>query len=135
MKQLIYSCLLLICVSCFPSGPTSTMEEDSQALKNTTWELVKPQDLEGTLHFSEDLTKISGNNSCNDYSADINIKNYQLEFKAFMQTEKFCEDREQEESLFMQLLSKTKDYRLSGNRLTLVGQQGTLLIFQKKSEE
>lgn len=129
-----FSVFLLLFSGCFPTAPAETMEEELPELKNSEWTLIRPNDLSGTLKVDEEAMKISGFNGCNQYTADIILKNYQLEFDKFTTTKRYCEDLVEDEKEFMFLLSKAKDYRLSKTRLYLNDYSGTLMVFERKEE-
>ena len=121
-------------IGCLPMGGKETIDNEITELEGTSWKLIGPKDLKGTIQFNSDLTQVSGNNGCNDYSADLVKKNYEFSIDRFVSTKKYCKDWAEEEQEFMYLLSQTRVYSLTKNRLQFRDETGTLMTFEKIEE-
>ena len=121
---------LFTCLGCFPTA-TETIDEEIVELKGTKWKLVSPKDLEGSLEFNEELTRVSGFNGCNTFSADLILKNYEFAVDKFVVTERYCADKDAMETEFMYLLSKVEDYTANKKSLRLVGDMQQLMRFER----
>lgn len=126
---------LAVCVVCLLfmaciATQSETMDEEIGELKNTNWELIRPKDLEGSIQFGDNLNKIEGFNGCNNFSADITIKNYQIEIGRFTSTELYCDKKDILEREFMYRLSQVNDYTRINKRLMLNNHRENLLVFE-----
>ena len=126
--------IILLLAACLPATQQKTMDEQIVELRGTKWTLDRPNDLEGTLIVDTTLNRISGFNGCNQYSAEVDVQNYQVEFGKFLTTEKFCPDKDDREQEFMFLLSKTTNYRATKNKLYLSNRGENLLTFERIEE-
>ena len=125
------SLIVLSFAGCMPMN-NQTIDEEIEELKNTEWELIRPKDLEGSIQFNEDLTRVSGYNGCNNYTGDLIVKNYQIEISRFVSTEMYCNENADIEKEFMFRLSRIQDYSRTKQRLSLNDNTENLLVFELK---
>ncbi|MGB3591176.1 MAG: META domain-containing protein [Nonlabens sp.] len=83
----------------------------------------------------DDGYRISGNNSCNEYGADINYdgSNY-ISIGQTVSTRMYCEDTKDIERLYMSTLGKVAQYRFSQGKLTLLDKDGITIITARKTK-
>ncbi len=106
-------------LSCFPSAPTETIEEEVDELKNTQWQLADNYDLDATISFGEDINELNGNDGCNDFTCDIVQHNYHIELTNFVTTKNICSELDGADRDFIVALSKVVDYRFTSKKLIL----------------
>lgn len=140
MKMNLLNCVLLLVfsstiLSCGIGGQMPKMEEEIVELKNTNWKLVKPKEMEATLTIDQDVSKMRGSNGCNTYDASIMVKHYRIEIGAFMMTERFCDDIDNQDEAYMHQLAKVTDYKIIGKKLYLNRGTQNLLIFERVAQE
>ncbi len=143
MKYSVIVVFAIVLTSCFPTGTTETMEEEVIELKNTKWKLADNYKLDAYIEFDDEINHISGNNGCNQFSADIVKKNYHIELTNFSATEKYCDQLDDKDKQFLIALSKVQDYRLTPKNLILdtrgelvrVGSKKTRTILLTKVKE
>lgn len=114
---------------------------DSEKLYNTTWELeyisgpriafdgLYP-DKKPKITFDKTTNKVSGNNSCNGYSADYTLNGSSITFgENGPSTMMFCGDGE---TVFMNMLKKINKYSFDKDgKLNLMIDDVTMMRFKK----
>lgn len=136
---LLLPILCIIFFSCQSSKPTTT----ANTLEGT-WQLnyisgpriafdgLYPEN-KPTITFDLKENRVSGNNSCNDYSGNLIVKGNQINFKDsnMISTMMVCQD--QGEQVFMSTLSKINSYSISEDGKTLNFNMGdiTVMRFEK----
>lgn len=111
----------LLFTSCFPSGPQESITEEAEIdLAGTKWSLEDRYGITATIEFNRDLNLISGNDGCNSYEADLELKNFLMQFSKFTGTAKACDDLDRVDRDFLVALSKVRDYQVNKDRLTLL---------------
>ena len=86
---------------------------------------------EVTIEFRED--GVSGSAGCNKYGAPINIVSGEITVRAATVTRAWCDDPEglmDQERRYLGILSRVKFYRIFGNQLALLTDEGKHLLFQ-----
>jgi len=122
MKLSVFACVIssmFLLQGCFSGAPAETISEESIELQGTKWQLIDRYDLNATIEFNGDITKLTGNDGCNDFSADIELKNYFMQFSKFVNTKKACQGLDDRDRDFLVALSKVRDYTVTRNKLSL----------------
>ena len=102
---------------------------------------VDGQDMAGqgitiNIEMSEKENRISGNNSCNEYSGNFeNPESNEVEFGPMMATKMYCMEKAKIESAYMSQLALVKKAELKNDFLRLMDADGTVLIKAKKTNE
>lgn len=143
MKHFTSLALLLMTIFLFQncSNSKKTVTNSSAAQLNGTWELnyisgpriafeglypnKKPQ-----LIFNLPATEVSGNSSCNGFSAPVKIDGSRISFGDGRQTMMACPGNG--EQVFMSTLKKITSYSVDGNTLTLIMGDIAMMRFTKK---
>lgn len=71
--------------------------------------------------------KVYGNAGCNNYNADVTIKENTLSFSSFMKTKMYCDNMKTEKS-FIAKLEKAKSYKIIDEKLKLYTEGGDELL-------
>ncbi len=106
-------------------------------LENTTWTLTTiggPGDTVSSLIAGTEITAIFGNGSvggsagCNSYGGDYTVDGNRLTIGSIGSTKMHCTEPAgvmEQETRYLNLLSTTAEYRIEGDRLTLIDAGGT----------
>jgi heat shock protein HslJ len=103
--------------------------------------VVDGQDMAGqgitiNIEMSEKENRISGNNSCNEYSGSFeNPEGNEVEFGPMLATKMHCMEKAKIESAYMNQLALVKKAELKNDYLRLMDADGTVLIKAKKTNE
>lgn len=84
-----------------------------------------------TLTFEKD--KIYGNAGCNNYNADVNIKENEISFGFFIKTKMYCDNMKIEKA-FIAKLEKAKSYKIIDEKLKLYAEAGNELLSFKTTK-
>jgi len=131
---ILFLSVLIVAGSCNPKP------DDSEALFNTTWELVymsgpridfdglfpekKPQ-----ITFDKESAKVSGTDSCNGYSADYELNENDLSFgEPGPTTMMFCGGSERQ---FLNMMQKIDGYIIEDGELNLLVGEVPMMRFKK----
>ncbi len=130
--------ILFMLTACQPGRQTAS-------LPGTNWELVEIDGqpilagTQGTLQFSADGAS-GGNAGCNRFGAQTTeIKGKSIRFKEIIQTEMACLDDANntytglmdQESRYLQTLSRVREYQVDEKSLALLGEDGEKLLLFK----
>ncbi len=135
-------CYILL-LSCFPSRPSESITEEAEVdLAGTKWYLEDRYGINATIEFDKELTQIFGSDGCNSFNADLELKNFLMEFSKFTSTEMACVDLEGVDRDYLVALSKVRDYQVTKNRLSLytlgsvyLGEKNTTILrFNSEAE-
>lgn len=132
MKTTIKLFSLLLCLSFISceeknlEGQYNVVEVDGQNISNEGATMIIT---------NEEGWRISGNNSCNTYGADITYdgSNY-IKVGPVMATKMFCEDKKETEKTFMNQLAKVDSYRFSQDHLHLLNKEGDIIIIANRTK-
>jgi len=115
-------------------GRMVSEEEKASVLRGTEWILDEKRNFEPILIFNKELTSISGDTGCNNYDADFLLKNFSFEIKAFISTEMFCEELQEDERDYFLRLSECSEFRIVKEDVLLLKNRAdrVLLTFRKK---
>jgi heat shock protein HslJ len=133
----------IVCILLLSCNANKAIKSNTNLLQGS-WELIYISDskiaFEGlfpnkkpNIVFDLESNRVSGNNSCNNYSGALHIIENTIDFKAPMVvTKMFCKDN-QGERVYMQTLQKTKKYFVSkdGRVLQLIMNDVVLMRFKK----
>lgn len=126
-------------------------EADFRASLGRTWELARlgtreippptagtPADSPGrdlvpgrrpTLRFSPDTAIAGGRSFCNGYGGPFDLEGDSLQIREIMSTAVGCDHPDSLETRFFRALRLTRRYRLLGDSLTLLADDGPALVF------
>jgi heat shock protein HslJ len=141
MKKLLMAlgCATILSLTSCNSTKTATTSLPLDMLTGTTWELTE---VDGkaissadygngapTIMFSTD-NKISGKGGCNSYGGSYNLNNEGgLNMSQIMSTKMYCENAKGE-AKFMELLSIADAAKIEKDKLTLVRNVTSVLVFK-----
>ncbi|KJD34612.1 lipoprotein [Tamlana nanhaiensis] len=137
--KLLHLYLLIIAITLVSCG--SNKHTDSEKLYNTTWELeyisgsriafngLYP-DKKPKIKFDKTTGKVTGNNSCNGYSADYTLENNNISFGApGPTTMMFCGSGEQQ---FLKIIKQINTFSFNDNgKLNLLLDDVAMMRFKK----
>lgn len=127
MKQIILiSTLILGLFACHPKANNSV--EKVEDLQGTTWVLISPKNLKGSLKFSADNKQIVGDSGCNTYSAAIELQEKNIKVSPFMSTRMYCEKESPIEQEVMQKLEKATTYEVDDRNISFFAEDNTHLL-------
>ncbi|TPG32955.1 META domain-containing protein [Flavobacterium pectinovorum] len=118
----------VVLISC---NASKTQKEDSVSKLEGTWELnyiTGPRiAFEGlyphgkpTINFDLKENRVSGSNSCNNYTGSLNVTGNKIDFTQPMAvTKRMCMDGQQGEQVYMSTLPKITSYDVTDNGKTL----------------
>ena len=139
---LLYSAVILFssCQSTKPKTTASTLEGTWQLNYITgpriTFDGLYPEQ-KPTITFNLKENRVSGNNSCNNYSGNLILKGNQINFKdsKMIATMMVCPG--QGESVYQSTLSKVETYALSkdGKTLTFMMGETAMMRFERKANK
>lgn len=126
----IFSLLIVIVLSaCCAKKTTSQKMEQKQALIGK-WQVEnigenKSVEKLPTLTFEDG--QIHGNAGCNNYNANVTVKDNTISFGLFMKTKMYCDNMEVENA-FMDKLQKVTNYKIKNNKLILFDKENNAII-------
>lgn len=122
--------------SCTSSDPGSA---DKSSFYETKWilrslngnKVYTPESLEEAyIKFSKDKPNAGGFGGCNSFGMTYSRKNKSLKFSNITSTEKYCDFIKDQEKNFLDALTKTDSYRITGSRLSLYSGSKILAVFE-----
>jgi len=116
--------------ACTP--PANKTQELADELRGTKWEILK-YPLDVTLNFNQELDKVAGNTGCNNYNADFLVKNYEIEFSSFIQTERACDIKMDMEREYLVRLSDVVKFGFQSDNLVLTDRANRILLSFKRA--
>ena len=134
MKKLFIPFLFLLL---FAFGCASTRI----TVENTRWYLVEIEgdqeiilvnDKEPYLELDLESSKAGGNASCNNFFSDYTLEGNSLSFGLIATTMMACPDETNQEHRFLQALSRIDSYEIVDNKLNLMENGVTILVFEKR---
>ena len=128
LLPILFGLLLSAC-----SSGTSTTN-----LKDTNWKLESygptsnptpaAKGVETSIKFGSDGT-VGGSFGCNSFGGEYTMKGNQISFGAMMMTEMACDEpRMSQESISISILSGSVDFKLVGDKLTIVNGKNQLVL-------
>jgi heat shock protein HslJ len=131
MSKIAFVFTLLFLLTCKPSPSSSEAR-----LENTYWKLVEAYDsvirtpdgsreIHMVLTLEEKERKLQGFAGCNSLGGNYTVNSNNIHVEAIT-TRMFCEQRMEDENLFMRLLQEATAYKIKGEVLILYN--GTLMI-------
>jgi len=131
-QLILFSLMVLSLVGC-------NELEDIQGSYNVV--SVDGQDMKGegitiNIEMAEDENRISGNNSCNQYSGSFTLQDDQvLELGPMLATKMYCVEKAKIEQAYMKQLALVKKAEYKNDHLHLMDEDGNLLIKAKRINE
>jgi len=110
-------------------------------VENTRWYLVEIEgdqeiilvnDKEPYLELDLESSKAGGNASCNNFFSDYTLEGNSLSFGLIATTMMACPDETNQEHRFLQALSRIDSYEIVDNKLNLMENGVTILVFEKR---
>jgi len=129
---LLFSLIALSLISC------KELEDIQGSYEVVT---VNGQDMTGegitiNIEMSEKENRISGNNSCNEYSGTFqNPEGNEVELAPMLATKVYCMEKAKIESAYMNQLALVKMAEYKNDHLRLMDEDGNVLIKAKKINE
>jgi len=131
-------CTSMILVACLTSFESTNSQPDS--LYNTHWNLIKLEGqplLDGTkITMDVYSNNIKGFSGCNTYrsNGEVLIEKGQFQVPETARTTKDCQKEIlSQEAKFIELLARTRLYKIEDNKLYLYDDQGEIiLVFERK---
>lgn len=135
----------LVIFACIISSCSSTKKMTNDTLFNTIWELeylsgpriafegLYP-DKKPRIEFNKTTNKVSGNNSCNGYSADYILKGDEISFgEPGPATMMYCGEGEK---FFLNTIKKINKYTIdTDGKLNLMIDEVPMMRFRKSTQE
>ncbi|WP_055411562.1 META domain-containing protein [Nonlabens sp. YIK11] len=131
-KFLLFGMMILTLIAC------NELEDINGSYEVVT---VDGQDMAGqgitiNIDMSEKENRISGNNSCNQYSGNFeNPEANRVEMGMMISTKIYCEEKAKTEQLFMNQLALVKKAEYKNDHLKLMDEDGMVLIKAKRVNE
>ncbi len=132
MKKYLY---LLTYTLLITSGCAYYEKNDPTSFTDTSWNLVelndRPVQYTGARipHMRFEADKMTGYDGCNNIFGDYTLDGNSLKFGMIASTRMACEHINGLDMEFHKMLSKTKEYRITGNRLELYEKENRLASF------
>ncbi len=132
VRVLLFSLMAIAFVSC------QELEDINGSYEVVT---VEGQDMTGqgitiNIDMSEKENRISGNNSCNQYSGNFeNPEGNEVDLGPMIGTKMYCVEKAQIEKKYMSQLALVKKAEYKNNHLKLMDEDGNVLIKAKRVDE
>ncbi|PRP67849.1 META domain-containing protein [Nonlabens agnitus] len=131
-KFLLFGMMILTLVACDElediNGSYEVVTIDGQNMAG--------QGITINIDMSEKENRISGNNSCNEYSGTFeNPEANNVDIGMIMATKMYCEEKAKTEQLFMNQLALVKKAEYKNDHLRLMDEDGMVLIKAKRVNE
>ena len=95
---------------------------------------LKVNDPNAKVTFSRNKNSFSGHTGCNQFTGQIFISNPSISISKLIVTEAFCQDKKQQEKLFLKALNNASTYTYNSDGLRLKNAQGnTTLIASSRA--
>lgn len=122
------------------AGPSKRTDLSNPKDLNGSWNLVSilqdtisikewPKGRRPYINIDIDKKTVQGYSGCNSFSGDFSLRNDSLKFNPFIATEIGCTDNI--EQAFFSRLRRIKHYRIENDRLELLAQDTSLLLFER----
>jgi putative lipoprotein len=120
-------------------APARSAATPDAPLANTYWRLTslggeayshQSKNREPHIKFSQADERLSGFTGCNEFTSSYSLDGNTLALGEVAATQKACIEGMDIEQPYLQALRKVNRYRISGNRLQLIGADGPVLEFE-----
>ncbi|MBK9331953.1 MAG: META domain-containing protein [Ignavibacteria bacterium] len=134
-----YALIIFFTLNFFSCTSSEPGNEISSSFYETRWilrsldgnKVYTPESLEEAfIKFSKDKQNANGFGGCNSIGMTYSRQNRSLKISNITATEKYCDFIKDQEKKFLDALSKTDSYKISGNRLSLYGEGKLLAVFE-----
>lgn len=143
MKQAILAAVTMILLASFSTiSPSTSIDKNKLSLYGTKW-MLKSMNQPGDsanlspisnqrafIVFDEAKMSAGGNASCNHFGSALSVDNDSINFRNIFSTKMYCEDVQQTENRYLELLGRVNSFRIEGSKLLLSENGKVILEFE-----
>ena len=115
-------------------------DQQSTSLYETKWSLkkihtdtgIEEVNTKAFIKFDEEKNSAGGNGSCNSFGSTTTIEKNSINFKNIFSTKMYCQDLQQTENTFFNLLQKVNRFEIKENTLVLYMDKDMMLEFESE---